>query len=155
MGFRDGSSKGHGEGVAASGSSVREVGFNDGTSYPLCNNENNAMVESEKTVESTSNSKLDTVSSNEEEKVDRSRSGTEEEMFQAMWIERNCINGDSRDKESSKGKIKLSDLVGESSRKHWRWTVWKVENVNLEEWRSRQRVKREMRLIMLFRFKVN
>ncbi|KAK8519474.1 hypothetical protein V6N12_025511 [Hibiscus sabdariffa] len=70
------------------------------------------MVESEKTDESTCNSKSDTVRCNEEEKVDRSRSGTEEEMFQAMWIDRNCINGDSRDKESSRGQIKLSELVG-------------------------------------------
>ncbi|KAK8619435.1 hypothetical protein V6N13_133395 [Hibiscus sabdariffa] len=92
--------------------SVREVGFNDGTSYPLCKNGNNEMVESEKTDESTCNSKSDTVRCNEEEKVDRSRSGTEEEMFQAMWIDRNCINGDSRDKESSRGQIKLSELVG-------------------------------------------
>ncbi|KAL4324137.1 hypothetical protein GQ457_11G030450 [Hibiscus cannabinus] len=87
--------------------SVREVGFNDGTSYPLCNKGNNETIESEKTDESTSKSKLDTVRNNEEEKVDRSQSGTEEEVFQAMWIERNCIN-----RKSSREQIKLSELVG-------------------------------------------
>ncbi|KAK8609071.1 hypothetical protein V6N13_025378 [Hibiscus sabdariffa] len=66
---------------------------------------NNELVESEKTDKSTSNSKSNTVRSNEEEKVDQSRSDTDEEVFQAMWVERNFINGDSQDKESSRGKL--------------------------------------------------
>ncbi|KAK8980643.1 hypothetical protein V6N11_072958 [Hibiscus sabdariffa] len=41
----------------------------------------------------------------------RSR-GTEEEEIQARWVERNCINGDSRDKETSRGHIKFLELVG-------------------------------------------
>ncbi|KAK8604719.1 hypothetical protein V6N13_099650 [Hibiscus sabdariffa] len=116
--------------------SVREVGFNDGTSYPLCNNKNSELVESEETDESTSNSKSDTVNSKTEEEVDRSQSSTEEEEVQAMWIERNCIDGDSRDKESSRGHIKLSELVGVSSRIQWLWTAWEVEKVITEEWGS-------------------
>ncbi|KAK8713212.1 hypothetical protein V6N13_148434 [Hibiscus sabdariffa] len=64
--------------------SVKEVGFNDGTSYPLCNNRNSELVESEKTYESTKNSKSDTVKSKTEEEVDRSRSGKEEEEVQAI-----------------------------------------------------------------------
>ncbi|KAK8674567.1 hypothetical protein V6N13_032676 [Hibiscus sabdariffa] len=91
--------------------SVREVGFHDGTSYPLCNNGNNEMADSEKTDESTSTSKPDTVRRKTEDEVDRSRSGTEEEI-QARWVERNCINENSRDKESSRGHIKLMELVG-------------------------------------------
>ncbi|KAK8594184.1 hypothetical protein V6N13_125993 [Hibiscus sabdariffa] len=47
-----------------------------------------------------------------EDEVDRSWLGTEEEEIQARWVERNCINGDSRDKETSRGHIKFLELVG-------------------------------------------
>ncbi|KAK9007695.1 hypothetical protein V6N11_074615 [Hibiscus sabdariffa] len=70
------------------------------------------MEDNDKTDESTSSSKSDMVRSKTEGEVDRSRSGTEEEEIQAMWVERNCINGDSRDKETSRGHIKFLELVG-------------------------------------------
>ncbi|KAK9019777.1 hypothetical protein V6N11_054285 [Hibiscus sabdariffa] len=92
--------------------SVREVGFHDGTSYPLCNNGNSEMADSEKIDESTSTSKSDMVRSKSENEVDWNRPGMEEEEIQARWVERNCINGDSWDNETSRGHIKFSELVG-------------------------------------------
>ncbi|KAK8660613.1 hypothetical protein V6N13_051535 [Hibiscus sabdariffa] len=93
---------------------VREIGFNDGTSCPLCNNGNKDLGASESTEESVSNSKFDTGRSDEKTtEVDRNRSSTEEEAFQAMWVERDCIDGGTREHESLRGQIKLSELMGE------------------------------------------
>ncbi|KAK9032103.1 hypothetical protein V6N11_056386 [Hibiscus sabdariffa] len=69
---------------------------------------------SESTEESVSNSKFDTGRSDEKTtEVDRNRSSTEEEAFQAMWVERDCIDGGTREHESLRGQIKLSELMGE------------------------------------------
>ncbi|KAK9037530.1 hypothetical protein V6N11_022438 [Hibiscus sabdariffa] len=70
-----------------------EIGFNDGTSYPLCNKWKKVEKVNEKTEESVSESKSKTENNDKAEvEVDRSWSGMEEEAQEAMWAERDFIN---------------------------------------------------------------
>ncbi|KAK9033837.1 hypothetical protein V6N11_050021 [Hibiscus sabdariffa] len=99
-----------------------EIGFNDGTSYPLCNNWKKVEKVNEKTEESVSESKSKTENNDKAEvEVDRSWSGMEEEAQEAMWAERDFINEGNREKETSRGQINFSELMGE---------VPKVETAN-------------------------
>ncbi|KAK8561428.1 hypothetical protein V6N12_048499 [Hibiscus sabdariffa] len=90
--------------------SVREVGFNDGTSYPLCNNGTKYMSESSD--ESTGGSKSDSGKRGDQESSDRSRPSLEEEAFQLRCKERDSINKGYRDEETIMGQNKDSELMG-------------------------------------------
>ncbi|KAK8564695.1 hypothetical protein V6N12_058278 [Hibiscus sabdariffa] len=63
---------------------VKEIGFNDGTTYPLSNNGKDILEESEKSDESTGVSKLSVEERMEVESVDRSRPGMEAEVLQSL-----------------------------------------------------------------------
>ncbi|KAK8589114.1 hypothetical protein V6N12_023520 [Hibiscus sabdariffa] len=91
---------------------VKEVGFNDGTSYPLCNTGIRSLSKSEGSDESTGVSKSDSGTRVDVECSDRSRPSMEEEALQTMCTERNGINGVSRDEEALMGQINLSELMG-------------------------------------------
>ncbi|KAK8485374.1 hypothetical protein V6N11_069014 [Hibiscus sabdariffa] len=99
-----------------------EIGFNDGTSYPLCNKWKKVEKVNEKTEESVSESKSKTENNDKVEvEVNRSWSGMEEEAQEAMWAEKDFINEGNREKETSRGQINFSELMGE---------VPKVETAN-------------------------
>ncbi|KAK8494889.1 hypothetical protein V6N12_073955 [Hibiscus sabdariffa] len=70
-----------------------EIGFNDGTSFPLCNKWKKVEKVNEKTEESVSESKSKTENNDKVEvEVNRSWSGMEEEAQEAMWAEKDFIN---------------------------------------------------------------
>ncbi|KAK9001442.1 hypothetical protein V6N11_083225 [Hibiscus sabdariffa] len=99
-----------------------EIGFNDGTPYPLCNKWKKVEKVNEKTEESVSESKAETEKKDKAEvEVDRSWSGMKEEAQEAMLAGRDFINEGNREKETSMGKINFSELMGE---------VPKVETAN-------------------------
>ncbi|KAK8613636.1 hypothetical protein V6N13_101393 [Hibiscus sabdariffa] len=101
---------------------IKEIGFNDGTPYPLCNKWKKVEKVNEKTGESVSESKSETEKKDKAEvEVDRSWSGMEEEAQEAMWAGRDFINEGNREKETSMGQINFSELMGE---------VPKVETAN-------------------------
>ncbi|KAK8530107.1 hypothetical protein V6N12_060863 [Hibiscus sabdariffa] len=115
MGNSVGTSLGHGEGLEASRlrrANVKEIGFNDGTTYPLSNIGKKILEVSEKSNESTSVSIPSAEKRLEVESVDRSRPRTEAEVLQSLWAERNCINDDSREKEAFRGKVNFLELMG-------------------------------------------
>ncbi|KAK8606230.1 hypothetical protein V6N13_102984 [Hibiscus sabdariffa] len=91
---------------------VKEIGFNDGTTYPLSNIGKKILEVSEKSNESTSVSIPSAEKRLEVESVDRSRPRTEAEVLQSLWAERNCINDDSREKEAFRGKVNFLELMG-------------------------------------------
>ncbi|KAK8559144.1 hypothetical protein V6N12_042427 [Hibiscus sabdariffa] len=94
MGNSVGTSLGHGEGLEASRlrRKILEV--------------------SEKSDESTGVSIPSAEKRLEVESVDRSRPGTEAEVLQSLWAERNCINDDSREMEAFRGKVNFLELMG-------------------------------------------
>ncbi|KAK8613649.1 hypothetical protein V6N13_101406 [Hibiscus sabdariffa] len=101
---------------------IKEIGFNDGTPYPLCNKWKKVEKVNEKTEESVSESKAETEKKDKAEvEVDRSWSGMKEEAQEAMLAGRDFINEGNREKETSMGKINFSELMGE---------VPKVETAN-------------------------
>ncbi|KAK8656801.1 hypothetical protein V6N13_098738 [Hibiscus sabdariffa] len=67
---------------------------------------------SEKSDESTGVSIPSAEKRLEVESVDRSRPGTEAEVLQSLWAERNCINDDSREMEAFRGKVNFLELMG-------------------------------------------
>ncbi|KAL4342458.1 hypothetical protein GQ457_08G019930 [Hibiscus cannabinus] len=92
---------------------VREVGFSDGTSYPLCNNWNKGMgeVEEQEETKSNSNSNLE-VKESVAVDGDRSSSGTEGEALEAMCAEKENIISFSREMEISRALFIESELMG-------------------------------------------
>ncbi|KAK8585592.1 hypothetical protein V6N13_050569 [Hibiscus sabdariffa] len=92
--------------------SVTEVGFNDGTSYPLCNTGTRSSTTSEGSDESTDVSKSDSGKRVDEECSDQSRPSMEEEAFQSRCKERDSINKVYRDEEALRGQINVSELMG-------------------------------------------
>ncbi|KAL4290530.1 hypothetical protein GQ457_14G023320 [Hibiscus cannabinus] len=96
---------------------VREVGFSDGTSYPLCNNWNKGMgkVEEQEETESNSNSNPE-VKGTAAMDGDRSSSGTEGEALEAMCAEKENINSFSREMEISRALFNESELMGGDSK---------------------------------------
>ncbi|KAK9001436.1 hypothetical protein V6N11_083219 [Hibiscus sabdariffa] len=99
-----------------------EIGFNDGTPYPLCNKWKKVEKVNEKTEESVSESKAETEKKDKAEvEVDRSWSGMTEEAQEAMLAGRDFINEGNWEKETSMGQINFSELMGE---------VPKVETAN-------------------------
>ncbi|KAK8522312.1 hypothetical protein V6N12_056027 [Hibiscus sabdariffa] len=92
--------------------SVREVGFNDGTSYPLCNTGIRPSSRSKGSNESTGVSKSNSGRIVGEVCSDRSSPSMEEEMLRTMCVERDGINGVSREEEALRGQINFSELMG-------------------------------------------
>ncbi|KAK9030537.1 hypothetical protein V6N11_031962 [Hibiscus sabdariffa] len=85
---------------------AKEIGFNDGTTYPLCNNGKEVL---EVTDESTGVSKSGAEERMDVESVDRNQLGTEVEALQPLWAGRNCINDNAREREAVEEQ---SNLMG-------------------------------------------
>ncbi|KAK8677032.1 hypothetical protein V6N13_142588 [Hibiscus sabdariffa] len=91
---------------------IREVGSNDGTSYPLCNTGIRSPRGSEDSDESNDISDVAPKLRVEDECSDRCRPSTEEEAFQTMCTERDAINAVSREEEALRRQINISELMG-------------------------------------------
>ncbi|KAK8676685.1 hypothetical protein V6N13_142255 [Hibiscus sabdariffa] len=73
---------------------VRELGFTDGTTYPLCNNRNGVKGNVENSEESESNSNVNLGEKIQAaEEGDRRNSGTKGEAHEALNAEKEFING--------------------------------------------------------------
>ncbi|KAK8608395.1 hypothetical protein V6N13_023819 [Hibiscus sabdariffa] len=93
---------------------VKEIGFNDGTSYPLCNQWKKEEKSCDESIsESTSDLKLDSRQKRHEAvEVDRSCSGTEVEVINVMCAEKDRINCLNREKEDCGDIIMEAELMG-------------------------------------------
>ncbi|KAK8658930.1 hypothetical protein V6N13_029149 [Hibiscus sabdariffa] len=93
---------------------VKEIGFNDGTSYPLCNQWKKEEKSCDESVsESTSDLKLDSRQKRHEAvEVDRSCSDKEVEVINVMCAEKDRINCLNREKEDCGDIIMEAELMG-------------------------------------------
>ncbi|KAK8557199.1 hypothetical protein V6N13_013475 [Hibiscus sabdariffa] len=96
---------------------VKEIGFNDGTLYPLCNQRKKTEKSFEKSDESVSESVSDLKLDSEKKRLeavedDRSCSGTEVEVLNAMCAEKDHIKFLNRENEICGDKIIEAELMG-------------------------------------------
>ncbi|KAL4271259.1 hypothetical protein GQ457_13G026050 [Hibiscus cannabinus] len=96
---------------------VKEIGFNDGTLYPLCNQRKKTEKSFEKSDESVSESVSDLKLDSEKKRLeavedDRSCSGTEVEVLNAMCAEKDRIKILNRENEICGDKIIEAELMG-------------------------------------------
>ncbi|KAK8652711.1 hypothetical protein V6N13_126736 [Hibiscus sabdariffa] len=96
---------------------VKEIGFNDGTLYPLCNQRKKKEKSYEKSDESVSESVSDLKLDSEKKRLeavedDRSCSGTEVEVLNAMCAEKDHIKFLNRENEICGDKIIEAELMG-------------------------------------------
>ncbi|KAK9030816.1 hypothetical protein V6N11_032226 [Hibiscus sabdariffa] len=92
---------------------IKELGFTDGTTYPLCNNDNGVKGIVENSEESESNSNVNSgVKIHAAEEGDRSNSSPEGEAHEVLSTEKKFINGCFREKVLPRVLINESELVG-------------------------------------------
>ncbi|KAK8668892.1 hypothetical protein V6N13_106338 [Hibiscus sabdariffa] len=92
---------------------VRELGFTDGTTYPMCNNRNGVKGNVENLEESKSNSNVNLGEKIQAaEEGDRRNSGTKGEAHEALSAEKEFINGCFRENVLLRVLINESELVG-------------------------------------------
>ncbi|KAK8659197.1 hypothetical protein V6N13_029407 [Hibiscus sabdariffa] len=92
---------------------VKELGFTDGTTYSLCNNDNGVKGIVENSEESESNSNVNSgVKIHAAEEGDQSNSSTEGEAHEVLSTEKEFINGCFREKVLPRVLINESELVG-------------------------------------------